>query len=67
VADGDLGREYKARAQEALATGVEALCELQDRLYAQDRWAVLVIKTSAMRRQWTRPRGGSTSLHRRYK
>jgi PPK2 family polyphosphate:nucleotide phosphotransferase len=40
---GDLEREDKARAQEALATGVEALCELQDRLYAQDRWAVLLV------------------------
>ena len=40
---GDLEREDKARAQEALATGVQALCELQDRLYAQDRWAVLLV------------------------
>ena len=35
--------EDKPRAQEALATGVEALAELQDMLYAQDRWAVLLI------------------------
>ncbi len=33
----------KESAQEALATGVEALAELQDRLYAQDRWAVLLV------------------------
>src|SRR5262249_31347577 len=33
----------KARAKEALTTGVEALCELQDKLYAQDKWAVLLI------------------------
>lgn len=35
--------EDKPRAKEALAIGVEALAELQDRLYAQDRWAVLLI------------------------
>jgi PPK2 family polyphosphate:nucleotide phosphotransferase len=39
----DLKDEDKPRAQEALATGVEALAELQDKLYAQDRWAVLLI------------------------
>jgi len=33
----------KPRAKEALAIGVEALAELQDMLYAQDRWAVLLI------------------------
>lgn len=33
----------KPRAQEALAEGVELLAKLQDKLYAQDRWAVLVI------------------------
>jgi PPK2 family polyphosphate:nucleotide phosphotransferase len=33
----------KPRAKEALQTGVEALAELQDMLYAQDRWAVLLI------------------------
>lgn len=33
----------KPKAREALALGVEALAELQDRLYAQDRWAVLLI------------------------
>src|SRR5215831_11830374 len=35
--------EDKPRAKEALATGVGALADLQDRLYAQDKWAVLVI------------------------
>jgi PPK2 family polyphosphate:nucleotide phosphotransferase len=35
--------EDKPRAKEALATGVAALAELQDKLYAQDRWAVLLI------------------------
>ncbi len=35
--------EDKPRAKEALATGVAALAELQDKLYAQDQWAVLLI------------------------
>ena len=39
----DLGSEDKPRAKEALAMGVEVLAELQDMLYAQDRWAVLLI------------------------
>ena len=38
-----LGSEDKPRAQESLATGVLALAELQDMLYAQDRWAMLLI------------------------
>lgn len=33
----------KARSKEALAAGVTALAELQDKLYAQDKWAVLLI------------------------
>lgn len=33
----------KPRAKEALALGVNALAELQDKLYAQDKWAVLLI------------------------
>jgi PPK2 family polyphosphate:nucleotide phosphotransferase len=33
----------KPRAKEALANGVMALAELQDKLYAQDKWAVLLI------------------------
>jgi PPK2 family polyphosphate:nucleotide phosphotransferase len=35
--------EHKERAKEALTTGVQALAELQDKLYAQDKWAVLLI------------------------
>ena len=33
----------KERAKEALAHGVQALSTLQDKLYAQDQWAVLLI------------------------
>ena len=33
----------KTRAKEALEMGVTALAELQDKLYAQDKWAVLLI------------------------
>src|SRR5213075_3281248 len=33
----------KPRAKEALVTGVAALAELQDKLYAQDKWGVLLI------------------------
>jgi PPK2 family polyphosphate:nucleotide phosphotransferase len=40
---GDLTAEDKPRAKEALQTGIEALAELQDMLYAQDRWGVLII------------------------
>jgi PPK2 family polyphosphate:nucleotide phosphotransferase len=39
----DLTSEDKPRAKEALATGVPVLAELQSRLYAQDRWALLLI------------------------
>jgi len=35
--------EDKPKAREALAMGTEALAELQDKLYAQDKWAVLLI------------------------
>jgi PPK2 family polyphosphate:nucleotide phosphotransferase len=35
--------EDKPRAKEVLAMGVAALAELQDKLYAQDKWAVLLI------------------------
>jgi PPK2 family polyphosphate:nucleotide phosphotransferase len=38
-----LGDEAKPSAQEALEVGREALSELQDMLYAQDRWAVLLV------------------------
>ncbi|MCX6913883.1 MAG: polyphosphate kinase 2 family protein, partial [Verrucomicrobia bacterium] len=33
----------KKRAKEALALGIQALAELQDKLYAQDKWAILLI------------------------
>jgi len=33
----------KPRAKEALTTGISALAELQDKLYAQDKWALLLI------------------------
>ncbi|MCX7002310.1 MAG: polyphosphate kinase 2 family protein [bacterium] len=39
----DLKAEDKPRAKEALASGVQALAELQDKLYAQDRWGILLI------------------------
>src|SRR5215470_9680947 len=39
----DLTSEDKPRAKEALAAGIGALAELQDMLYAQDRWAMLLI------------------------
>ena len=37
------GSEDKPLAKDALATGVDALAVLQDMLYAQDRWAVLLV------------------------
>ena len=40
---GDLKSDDKDRAKEALQNGVEALAELQDMLYAQDRWSILLI------------------------
>jgi PPK2 family polyphosphate:nucleotide phosphotransferase len=40
---GALVAEDKPRAREALQSGVEALASLQDILYAQDRWAVLLV------------------------
>jgi PPK2 family polyphosphate:nucleotide phosphotransferase len=39
----NLKSEDKPRAQEALAIGIQALAELQDMLYAQDRWGLLLI------------------------
>ncbi len=38
-----LDSEDKPRARETLATGIEALAELQDMLYAQDHWGVLLV------------------------
>jgi PPK2 family polyphosphate:nucleotide phosphotransferase len=40
---GDLGAEDKPRAKEMLQAGVEALTALQDKLYAQDRWSLLLV------------------------
>src|SRR4026209_2933213 len=39
----DLKSADKPRAKEALQNGVEAMAELQDVLYAQDRWSLLLI------------------------
>jgi PPK2 family polyphosphate:nucleotide phosphotransferase len=39
----ELKSEDKPRAKEALQNGVRALAELQDVLYAQDRWSLLLI------------------------
>ena len=46
VDPGDTGEataEDKPRAKELLENGIQALAELQDVLYAQDRWSVLLI------------------------
>jgi PPK2 family polyphosphate:nucleotide phosphotransferase len=40
---GKLKSEDKPRAIEALRTGVEALATMQEVLYAQDRWSVLLV------------------------
>ena len=40
---GELSKEDRPRAQEALQQGVQAIAQLQDRLYAQDRWALLLV------------------------
>jgi PPK2 family polyphosphate:nucleotide phosphotransferase len=40
---GGFKAEDKVRAQEALQLGVSAIADLQDKLYAQDRWAVLLV------------------------
>jgi PPK2 family polyphosphate:nucleotide phosphotransferase len=39
----DFNAEDKDRAKEALQTGIQALAELQDKLYAQDRWSILLV------------------------
>ena len=41
--DEGIGPEDKALAKEALLAGVQALATMQDMLYAQDRWGVLLI------------------------
>jgi len=38
-----LGLKNKEQASEWLRSGVDALADLQERLYAQDQWAVLVV------------------------
>lgn len=38
-----LGSEDKPLAKETLQNGIQALAELQDMLYAQDKWAILLI------------------------
>jgi polyphosphate kinase 2 (PPK2 family) len=40
---GNATSEDKPRAKELVETGIQALAELQDVLYAQDRWSVLLI------------------------
>src|SRR4029077_7731073 len=40
---GELTSEDKPRAKEALQTGVQAMAELQDKLYAEDKWALHLI------------------------
>ena len=37
------GIESREKAEKQLAKGVSRLCDLQEKLYAQDRWAVLLI------------------------
>ena len=39
----DFESDEKPKAQVALAAGVEVLAELQEKLWAQDRWSVLII------------------------
>ena len=41
--DNGLDKDDKAALKQALGMGVQALADLQDVLYAQDRWAVLLI------------------------
>jgi PPK2 family polyphosphate:nucleotide phosphotransferase len=38
-----LGHDFKDEAKELLERGVAELAEMQDKLYAQDRWALLLI------------------------
>ena len=40
---GDLKKDDKDRSKEVLTEGVQVLAALQDKLYAQDKWAVLLI------------------------
>jgi len=43
VVSSDFGKEEKPMAQSVLQLGVETLAEMQDKLYAQDKWSLLVI------------------------
>src|SRR5690349_16480201 len=40
---GGLGSEFKGQAQELMQRGKDLVADLQDKLYAQNRWAVLLI------------------------
>jgi PPK2 family polyphosphate:nucleotide phosphotransferase len=40
---GDMKASDRSDAEKALRRGIETLAELQDKLYAQDRWAVLLV------------------------
>jgi PPK2 family polyphosphate:nucleotide phosphotransferase len=40
---GDLGDHHRGAAKKALARGIDALSNLQEKLYAQDQWAVLAM------------------------
>jgi len=40
---GTLGLKSKEQAQETLEHGIARLCDLQEKLFAQDRWAILVV------------------------
>jgi PPK2 family polyphosphate:nucleotide phosphotransferase len=40
---GGLTSEFKAEAKDLMERGKELVAELQDKLYAQDRWAVLLV------------------------
>ena len=52
---GKLEREDKGIAQELLTTGIQALAELQERLYAQDRWRYSWFFKPSMRLEKTAP------------
>ena len=40
---GEFGEEDRNQAHEILAEGIAAITELQDRLYAEDRWSLLLV------------------------
>jgi PPK2 family polyphosphate:nucleotide phosphotransferase len=42
-AHANLTKEEKSMAEEALQLGVHALAEMQDKMYAQDKWSLLLI------------------------